>query len=130
MGIKRRLEAMSQPLEHSAEEEIWEVVRSWLIIIRIISFIAMIAVAEMLDEVILLGLSVSLWALISGIPLFLILSLSIIWGDRYVRSLADRTAEELVGMVDRRHGRETQVTSPGIDAGRGNIRLHPIHKRH
>lgn len=124
--LKEKLQAMSQPVEHSAEEEIWEIVRSWLVISRIVSFVAMIAVAELLDDVVFAGLSVSLWSLIIGIPIFVILSVVIIWGDRWMKKYLE---ENLIGQVDRNHGRQTQLNSPGIDSGRKEILLHPIHQR-
>ena len=124
--LKEKLQAMSQPVEHSAEEEIWEIVRSWLVISRIVSFVAMIALAELLDDVVFAGLSVSLWSLIIGIPIFVILSVVIIWGDRWMKKYLE---ENLIGQVDRNHGRQTQLNSPGIDSGRKEILLHPIHQR-
>lgn len=124
--LKEKLQAMSQPVEHSAEEEIWEIVRSWLVISRIVSFVAMIALAELLDDVVFAGLSVSLWSLIIGIPIFVILSVVIIWGDRWMKKYLE---ENLIGQVDRNHGRQTQLNSPGIDSGRKEVLLHPIHQR-
>lgn len=124
--LKEKLQAMSQPVEHSAEEEIWEIVRSWLVISRIVSFVAMIALAELLDDVVFAGLSVSLWSLIIGIPIFVILSVVIIWGDRWMKKYLE---ENLIGRVDRNHGRQTQLNSPGIDSGRKEVLLHPIHQR-
>lgn len=124
--LKEKLQAMSQPVEHSAEEEIWEIVRSWLVISRIVSFVAMIAIAELLDDIVFAGLSVSLWSLIVGIPIFVILSIVIIWGDRWMKNYLD---ENLIGQVDRNHGRQSQLNSPGIDSGRKEVLLHPIHQR-
>lgn len=117
---------MAQPIEHSAEEEIWEVVRSWLVISRITCFVAMIALAELLDDMMMAGLSVSLWSLIIGIPVFVILSITIIWGDRWMKKYLE---ENLMGEVDRVHGRQSQLNTPGLDNGRTEVLLHPIHQK-
>ncbi len=124
--LKKKLQAMAQPMEHSAEEEIWEVVRSWLVISRITCFVAMIALAELLDDMMMAGLSVSLWSLIIGIPVFVILSIAIIWGDRWMKKYLE---ENLMGEVDRVHGRQSQLNTPGLDNGRTEVLLHPIHQR-
>ena len=129
VSLKQRLHSMSQPVEHSAEEEIWEIVRSWLIISRIITFIAMIALAEFLDDIVMGGLSVSLWSLIIGIPIFLILSVAIIWGDRWMKNHLLDENETIIGEVDRNHGRQTQLSTPGIDSGKSEVLLHPIYHR-
>jgi uncharacterized membrane protein len=124
--LKEKLQAMAQPIDHSAEEEIWEVVRSWLVISRITCFVAMIALAELLDDMMMAGLSVSLWSLIIGIPVFVILSIAIIWGDRWMKKYLE---ENLKGEVDRVHGRQSQLNTPGLDNGRTEVLLHPIHQR-
>ncbi len=129
VSLKQRLHSMSQPVEHSAEEEIWEIVRSWLIITRIITFIAMIALAEFFEDIVMGGLSVSLWSLIVGIPVFFILSIVIIWGDRWMKNHLLSENDDLIGEVDRTHGRQTQIATPGIDSGKSEVMLHPIFQR-
>jgi hypothetical protein len=81
----------------------------------------MIAMAELLDDMMMAGLSVSLWSLIIGIPIFLILSLSIIWGDRWISSFLES--------LDNEHGRKHQLSTPGIDSGKEQVMLHPIKSR-
>jgi len=120
-GFKQRFEAMNKPVQDCAEEEIWGIIRAWLVISRIVAFIAMIAMAELLDDMIMAGLSVSLWSLIIGIPIFLILSLSIIWGDRWISSFLES--------LDNEHGRKHQLSTPGIDSGKEQVMLHPIKSR-
>ena len=78
---KSILERIDTP-EQTDDEEIWGVMRTWLIILRIIIVIATIFVAELLEEFALLGLSVSVWAVIIGIPTFILLSMLIIQGDK------------------------------------------------
>jgi hypothetical protein len=129
VSLKQRIHSMSQPVEHSTEEEIWEIVRSWLIITRIITFITMIALAEFFEDITVGGLSVSLWSLIVGIPVFLILSIIIIWGDRWMKNHLLPENENLLGEVDRTHGRQAQMLTPGIDSGKSEVKLHPIFNR-
>jgi hypothetical protein len=51
----------------------------------------------------------------------LILSLSIIWGDRLVSSFLESP--------DKERGRKRQLSTPGIDSGKEQIMLHPIKSR-
>jgi hypothetical protein len=120
-GFKQRFEAMNKPVQDYPEEEIWGIIRTWLVISRIVAFIAMIAMAELLDDMMMAGLSISLWSLIIGIPIFLILSLSIIWGDRWISSFLESP--------DNEHGRKRQLSTPGIDSGKEQVMLHPIKTR-
>ena len=62
--------------------EIWMFVRSWLTIIRVIVVILIILIAEVFEEKSAFNLSLSVWAIIVGFPLFLIISVSIIQGDK------------------------------------------------
>ncbi|HJL59846.1 MAG TPA: hypothetical protein QF621_05795 [Candidatus Thalassarchaeaceae archaeon] len=78
---KSILERIDTP-EQTDDEEIWGVMRTWLIILRIIIVVATIFVAELLEEFSLLGLSVSVWAVIIGIPAFILFSMLIIQGDK------------------------------------------------
>ena len=62
--------------------EIWMFVRSWLTIVRVIVVILIILIAEVFEEKSAFNLSLSVWAIIVGFPLFLIISVSIIQGDK------------------------------------------------
>ena len=62
--------------------EIWMLIRSWLTIIRVVMVIATIIIAEIFEEVTLLNFSLSVWAIVVGFPLFLLLSMVIIQGDK------------------------------------------------
>ena len=62
--------------------EIWLLIRSWLTIFRVILVIAIIMVAEIFEEVALLNFSLSVWAIVIGFPLFLLMSMIIIQGDK------------------------------------------------
>ena len=57
-------------------------IRSWLTIIRVVMVIAIIIIAEIFEEVTLLNFSLSVWAIVVGFPLFLLVSMVIIQGDK------------------------------------------------
>jgi hypothetical protein len=75
------LERIDTP-EQTDDEEIWGVMRTWLVVLRILIVVATIFAAELLEEFSLLGLSVSVWAVITGIPAFILFSMLIIQGDK------------------------------------------------
>lgn len=70
------------PNQSDDAREIWLFVRSWFTIIRVILVIAIILVAEIFEDNSIYNLSLSVWAIIVGFPLFLIISLMIIQGDK------------------------------------------------
>lgn len=70
------------PNQSDDAREIWLFVRSWFTIIRVILVIAIILVAEIFEDNSIYNLSLSVWAIIIGFPLFLIISLIIIQGDK------------------------------------------------
>lgn len=80
-----RIADLDQPDLRTDEEEIWGVVRAVLTISRIVVFVGIILVSEMLEEYFFGGLSVALWSLILGIPLFFAISVSIILGDSWFK---------------------------------------------
>ena len=79
-----RISDLDQPDMRTDEEEIWGVVRAILTLTRIAVLLSIIIIAEMLEEYFFNGLSVAIWSLIIGIPLFFALSISIILGDRFL----------------------------------------------
>ena len=66
----------------SEEEEIWGIVRTWLGIFRIVVFFSIILITEIFAEYLFKGWSVGIWALIIGIPLFFVISIVLIAGDK------------------------------------------------
>lgn len=64
------------------EREIWMMIRSWITLIRVVLVIAIIVIAEIFEEHSLFNLSLSVWAIVLGFPLFLLLSMIIIQGDK------------------------------------------------
>ena len=66
----------------SEEEEIWGIVRTWLGIFRIVVFFSIILITEIFAEYLFKGWSVGICALIIGIPLFFVISIVLIAGDK------------------------------------------------
>ena len=81
MGQRFR-DRIDAPDDTSDAREIWMLIRSWLTIFRVLLVIAIIIVAEIFEEVTLLNFSLSVWAIVAGFPLFLLVSMIIIQGDK------------------------------------------------
>ncbi|MAU75131.1 MAG: hypothetical protein ACJZ5B_06440 [Candidatus Poseidoniaceae archaeon] len=78
-----RITAMDRPDEVQETEQIWRTVRSFLGLMRVVIFILIIAIAELMEEFFIGKLSLAIWSLIIGIPLFILLSVLIIMGNGY-----------------------------------------------
>jgi len=77
---------MQVPDDRSDTEQIWEIVRSWLVISRVVTLVLMVLLSEFTEEYFLMGVSVSAWCIAIGIPVLITISISIILGDRSKRS--------------------------------------------
>lgn len=66
----------------SDQEEIWMSIRSILSLLRVLILISTIVVSEFFDDHYILELTVAIWSLIIGIPLFFLISLVILWGNK------------------------------------------------
>lgn len=78
------------------EREIWMMIRSWITLFRVILVIAIIIVAEIFEEHSLMNLSLSVWAIVVGFPLFLLLSMIIIQGDkRFAPDLEEKRRQKI-----------------------------------
>lgn len=82
-SIADRLAELDRPDQRTDEEEIWGVVRAILSVSRIAVFVGIIVISEMLEEYFFNGLSLGIWSLIIGIPLFVAISAAIIMGDKW-----------------------------------------------
>ena len=80
-SIADRLAELDRPDQRTDEEEIWGVVRAILTVSRIVVFVGIIVISEMLEEHFFNGLSLGIWSLIIGIPLFIAISVAIFMGD-------------------------------------------------
>jgi len=91
--LQRRLSELDTPDHATDEEEIWSLIRLSLVIIRIILFVAIIAISELMENYFFYNLSMALWALIIGVPLFILISWGIILGDRIIKKADTGIAE-------------------------------------
>ena len=94
--FQRKIDEMQKPDERSDVEQIWEIVRGWLVISRVLVLILMVVLAEFTEEYILAGISVSAWCIIIGIPLLIIISVFILLGDRTKKNIEVNRNEALL----------------------------------
>ena len=66
----------------SDQEEIWMSIRSILSVLRVLILISTIVVSEFFEDQYVFELTVAIWSLIVGIPLFFLISLLILWGNK------------------------------------------------
>ena len=66
----------------SDQEEIWMSIRAILSIFRVLILISTIVVSEFFEDHYILDLTIAIWSLIIGIPLFFLISLLILWGNK------------------------------------------------
>ncbi len=89
-------ERMETPDGRTEDREIWETMRTWLVLFRIAIVVLTIIVAELFEEHSLYNLSISVWAVIVGIPLFVLLSMIIVQGDkRFAPDFEEKRIEKL-----------------------------------
>ena len=81
LSFIERLSALDKPDEANDTEQIWMIIRTFLGIVRVLIFVSIILIAEMLEEIFIGNLSLAVWSLIVGIPLFILLSTIIILGN-------------------------------------------------
>ena len=82
LSFFERLSALDKPDEANDTEQIWMIIRTFLGIVRVLIFVSIIVIAEMLEEIFIGNLSLAVWSLIVGIPLFVLLSSLIILGNK------------------------------------------------
>ena len=82
LSFIERLSALDKPDDANDTEQIWMIIRTFLGIIRVLIFVSIIVIAEMLEEIFIGSLSLAVWSLIIGIPLFVLLSSLIILGNK------------------------------------------------
>lgn len=94
--LQNRLAQLDTPDHATDEEEIWSLIRLSLVLLRVVLFIAIIAVSELMESYYISNLSMALWAIIIGIPLFVLISWGIILGDRIIRKEGSSLEETTV----------------------------------
>ncbi len=88
-SIADRLAGFENPDDISDSQEIWATIKSILMIIRVLLFVAIIVISEIMEQYFFRELSLAIWSLIIGIPLFILVSVVIINGDKRFESVAD-----------------------------------------
>ena len=74
--------AETKLLGKSDEEEIWLTLRAVLTFTRVVVLFGTIVVSELFEEYYFLDLTIAIWSLIIGIPLFFVISVLILWGNK------------------------------------------------
>ena len=82
LSFIERLSALDKPDEGNDTEQIWFIIRTFLGILRVLIFVSIIIIAEMLEEIFIGNLSLAVWSLIIGIPMFVLISSLIILGNK------------------------------------------------
>ena len=81
-SLAQRLVALDQPDQRSEAEAIWFSVRPVMLLLRVLLVVAVILIGEIFDDLRIQGLSIGVWALIAGIPFFLLVSMLIVYLDQ------------------------------------------------
>ena len=66
------------------EEEIWSALRTAIGGLAVLDLVTMIIVSEAMEERTWQGMSVSVWAIVIGVPIFALLSALTLFGDRII----------------------------------------------
>ena len=83
LSLAERISALDRPEEIEEVEAIWHSIRPILAASRIVLVILIILVGEMFDDEYINGLTVGLWALVIGIPMIILISFALVFGDRF-----------------------------------------------
>lgn len=94
--LHQRLAELDQPSEITDEEEIWALIRLTLVLLRIVLFVAIIVVSELMESYTVYNLSMALWSIIIGVPLFVLLSMAILFGDKVIKNQHESSVETTV----------------------------------
>lgn len=94
--LHNRLVELDTPDHATDEEEIWSLIRLSLVILRIILFVTIILISELMESYYISNLSMAVWALVLGIPLFILISWGIVLGDRIIKKENDEREETTV----------------------------------
>ena len=65
-------------------EEIWSALRTVIGGFAVLDLITMIVVSEAMEDASWQGMSVSVWAIVIGVPIFALLSALTLFGDRII----------------------------------------------
>ena len=73
----------------SDEAEIWSSIRTGIGGLAVLDLVAMVLISEALEDLEWRGLSLSVWAIVIGVPVFLLLSALTLFGDRMLGMRVD-----------------------------------------
>lgn len=90
-SLAQRLVDLDQPDQRSEAEAIWYSIRPVMLLLRVLLVVGVILIGEIFDDLRLQGLSIGVWALIAGIPLFLLLSMLIVYLDQHAGVNQDKS---------------------------------------
>ena len=65
-------------------EEIWSALRTVIGGLAVLDLVTMIIVSEAMEDASWQGMSVSVWAIVIGVPIFALLSALTLFGDRII----------------------------------------------
>ena len=65
-------------------EEIWSALRTAIGGLAVLDLVTMIIVSEAMEDAAWQGMSVSVWAIVIGVPIFALLSALTLFGDRII----------------------------------------------
>lgn len=77
----RNFEELDKPTHEDDLQDIWKGIRFLLSGIRILILASIIIIAEVFNEVMVHSLSLAVWSIIVGLPLFIAVSIIILAGD-------------------------------------------------
>jgi len=83
--FQQRFAELDKPDDVTDEDEIWSLIRFSLVTLRVLLFIAIIVISEIMESYFIYNLSMAIWSLVIGIPLFVLISMGIILGDRFMK---------------------------------------------
>lgn len=83
--FQQRFAELDKPDDITDEDEIWSLIRFSLVTFRVLLFIAIIVISEIMESYFIYNLSMAIWSLVIGIPLFILTSMGIILGDRFMQ---------------------------------------------
>ena len=94
--FQQRFAELDKPDDITDEDEIWSLIRFSLVTFRVLLFIAIIVISEIMESYFIYNLSMAIWSLVIGIPLFILTSMGIILGDRFMQQENNASAASAV----------------------------------
>lgn len=93
---QQRFAELDKPDDVTDEDEIWSLIRFSLVTLRVLLFVTIIVISEIMESYFIYNLSMAIWSLVIGIPLFVLISMGIILGDRFMQNEETKSAASAV----------------------------------